>query len=185
MKKKIVNGIELLFLTASFVIMSIPCITMMVSTAKDVTYETSMSAMDIIGKYPIMKLPLIVLFLLCFVMCIVSIISKKEHRDGRIHSVLAIILFVYANYCIIACSGGYGETISSKFPTELFELCLFAVIITSFLKRSTLIAGLPEVKIVENNASSADELKKYKDLLDNGAITQEEYDEKKKQLLNI
>ena len=33
--------------------------------------------------------------------------------------------------------------------------------------------------------SNADELKKYKDLLDSGAITQDEYDAKKKQLLNL
>ena len=33
--------------------------------------------------------------------------------------------------------------------------------------------------------SSADELKKYKDLLDSGAITQEEFDAKKKQLLGL
>ena len=32
--------------------------------------------------------------------------------------------------------------------------------------------------------SAADELKKYKDLLDAGVITQEEFDKKKKQLLN-
>ena len=41
---------------------------------------------------------------------------------------------------------------------------------------------------VENNSisvSSADELLKYKSLLDTGAITQEEYDNKKKQLLEI
>ena len=35
------------------------------------------------------------------------------------------------------------------------------------------------------SASNADELKKFKDLLDNGVITQAEYDEKKKQLLNL
>ena len=33
--------------------------------------------------------------------------------------------------------------------------------------------------------SGADELKKYKDLLDSGAITQEEFDAKKKQLLGL
>ncbi len=33
--------------------------------------------------------------------------------------------------------------------------------------------------------SNADELKKFKDLLDNGVITQEEFDEKKKQLLGL
>ena len=34
-------------------------------------------------------------------------------------------------------------------------------------------------------SSAADELKKYKELLDMGAITQQEYDEKKKQLLGL
>jgi len=33
--------------------------------------------------------------------------------------------------------------------------------------------------------SNAEELKKYKDLLDNGIITQEEFDQKKKQLLSL
>ena len=35
------------------------------------------------------------------------------------------------------------------------------------------------------NYSAADELKKYKELLDSGAITQEEYDMKKKELLGL
>ncbi len=38
--------------------------------------------------------------------------------------------------------------------------------------------------IVSTRDSSADEIKKYKELLDMGAITQEEYDQKKKELLN-
>lgn len=36
-----------------------------------------------------------------------------------------------------------------------------------------------------NNSSSADEIKKFKELLNDQAITQEEYEAKKKQLLNI
>lgn len=38
---------------------------------------------------------------------------------------------------------------------------------------------------VVNNASNAEELKKFKDLLDSGVITQEEFDAKKKQLLGL
>ena len=38
---------------------------------------------------------------------------------------------------------------------------------------------------VVQEVSSADELKKFKDLLDNGIITQEEFDAKKKQLLGL
>lgn len=36
-----------------------------------------------------------------------------------------------------------------------------------------------------NNISPADEIKKYKELLDQGAITEEEFQEKKRQLLNL
>lgn len=38
---------------------------------------------------------------------------------------------------------------------------------------------------VSNTGTTADEIKKYKELLDCGAITQEEYNAKKKQLLNL
>ena len=43
-----------------------------------------------------------------------------------------------------------------------------------------------EIKVDNvTNTSNADELKKYKDLLDSGVITQEEFDAKKKQLLGL
>lgn len=38
---------------------------------------------------------------------------------------------------------------------------------------------------ITNQVSSADELKQYKELLDSGVITQEEFDAKKKQLLGL
>lgn len=44
-----------------------------------------------------------------------------------------------------------------------------------------------KAKSTQNNEklSNADELKKFKELLDNGVITQDEFDEKKKQLLSL
>ena len=42
-----------------------------------------------------------------------------------------------------------------------------------------------EKDVNANNLSSADEIKKFKDLLDSGVITQEEFDAKKKQLLGL
>lgn len=42
-----------------------------------------------------------------------------------------------------------------------------------------------ETKMPVSALSGADELKKYKDLLDMGVITQEEFDQKKKQLLGL
>jgi predicted Zn-dependent peptidase len=41
------------------------------------------------------------------------------------------------------------------------------------------------VQVSIQQTSSADELKKYKELLDQGIITQEEFDAKKKQLLGL
>ena len=43
----------------------------------------------------------------------------------------------------------------------------------------------PPTTIIQNNDSAADELKKFKELLDMGVITQEEFDAKKKQLLGL
>ena len=42
-----------------------------------------------------------------------------------------------------------------------------------------------EDRTVEVKSSNADELKKYKELLDDGVITQAEFDAKKKQLLGL
>ena len=52
---------------------------------------------------------------------------------------------------------------------------------------SKLLVERQEKKTVEKVApkNSIDDLKKYKDLLDNGIITQEEFDAKKKQLLDL
>ncbi len=51
-------------------------------------------------------------------------------------------------------------------------------------KKSNKAIPAPSTTVVQNT-SNADELKKYKDLLDSGVITQEEFDAKKKQLLGL
>lgn len=56
--------------------------------------------------------------------------------------------------------------------------------------KSAILIGVQEFgRTVPNNIinspSGADEIKKYKDLLDNGIITQQEFDAKKKQILGI
>ena len=45
--------------------------------------------------------------------------------------------------------------------------------------------GNNSTNIIQKENSNADELQKYKNLLDNGVITQEEFEAKKKQLLNL
>ena len=45
--------------------------------------------------------------------------------------------------------------------------------------------SIPVQQVVEVKSDEADQLKKYKSLLDDGIITQEEFDAKKKQLLGL
>lgn len=74
-------------------------------------------------------------------------------------------------------------------PQEKFNVALNKQSATSI--NNHIHQVLDEVKtgthtqVITNNVSSADELKKFKELLDLGIITQEEFDAKKKQLLSI
>lgn len=68
----------------------------------------------------------------------------------------------------------------------------FVYIMLCFLKRSTIVIGTePTYQTVINSRNSStqsnipDELNKYKQLLDDGVITQKEFDAKKKQLLGL
>jgi predicted Zn-dependent peptidase len=56
--------------------------------------------------------------------------------------------------------------------------------VPSFLKYKSFHENFP-IQNSTNALSSAEELKKFKELLDLGIITQEEFDAKKKQLLGI
>ena len=113
-------------------------------------------------------------------------VNKSEHREGRIHSILPILWFLSVNYNLITLGGKINNwlVVSSKdFPGMFFEGCAIAVVILGFFKRASFIAGVPRVQTTSQTTSNADELRKYKELLDEGIITQEEFDKKKKQLL--
>lgn len=187
MKKKIANAIELILLLVSFIILNIKNMTIIGNSVWSEPYKVS--AIDCMEKYTLAIVPMCAFYILCAIMCIVSIISKNQEKDGKIHGVLAIILFFTVNWNLITCTSG-DNIIENDFPGAIFELVLFLVIVIAFAKRSPIIVGKQKdlQQTVINNmqeVSSADELKKYKELLDSGVITQEEFDEKKKQLLNL
>lgn len=78
----------------------------------------------------------------------------------------------------------YGwEVVKSSFPSYLYWGCLFGAFVISIAKRSTIIAGLPNKEPKRAVGSNVDELKKNKELLDSGVISQEEFDTQKKRLL--
>ena len=96
------------------------------------------------------------------------------------HAILPILLFLFTDWCLLA-------TMKEASGFLLLQGLMFAMVVVAFVKRSRAIAGeAPEVVVVANpQSTSADELKKYKELLDTGVISQEEFDAKKKQLLGL
>lgn len=83
---------------------------------------------------------------------------------------------------------GVGVSTSSGRIQFLFctnQSDVFNAISNGLLKRQT--SGIKTETIIKQEIpqSNADELKKYKDLLDSDVITQEEFDAKKKQLLGL
>ena len=181
MKKKIANAVQLVLLIVSFIVLN----------SENITDPGKFSAITFLRDWPSMLIPMYILYILCAVMCIISIISKSKHKDGKAHGAVAILLFIYTMFffCFFNSSDYNCKIIETDFPIGLFAGLLFAVIVVAFAKRSSLIADSKESQqTVVNNiqeTTNADELKKYKDLLDNGAITQEEFDAKKKELLGL
>lgn len=190
MKKKIANAVQLVLLIISFVLLHLDNITVMGDGVWSQPYETS--AADLIGRFSFFSIPMYVLFLLSAVMCIISIISKSTYKDGKAHGAVAILLLIITVFTLVTCTSD-GEDLyivsSENFPGVIIIGLLFAAVVVAFAKRSSFIADSKETQqTVVNNiqeTTNADELKKYKDLLDNGAITQEEFDAKKKELLGL
>ena len=90
---------------------------------------------------------------------------------------LPIITMIVTGVCLL----GLFVSVSN---ISVFNGVMLAIVVVSFIKRSSAI--VPKAKEAHNvPVSHADELKKYKELLDAGAITQEEFEAKKKQLLGL
>ena len=186
MKKKIANAIQLVLILGVFIILKLPTIEAYHISATNPT-PGHMAALSLMSGYVTTSV-LYILTAIIVGMCVVSIAVKSEHKDAKIHSTLPIFWFFVLVYCVITVQGemdGFVVVSSADFPGMLLLALALGVVILGFLKRSTLITGLPKEKVVVKQASEADELGKYKELLDKGVITQEEFDAKKKQLLGL
>ena len=182
MKRKIMNIVELALHLITLLIMFSSTCTSMIATGeyymgKPVYKDAIVSWYTEMLANPFYFIPFIVLWLISTVMCVVSIFSKTCNSDGKMHSAMPIINFVVTVWCILSL-----PVIDSFFTVVIL---MFAIIILGFVKRSRLIVGDTSATTVSIPSTNADELKKYKDLLDSGAITQEEFDAKKKQLLEL
>lgn len=186
-KKKLFNLIELivqaLLLVSTFAIQSIEIVSHSYNS-------TSVSKMSVItfGAINNMNFLVFIPIILMFVntvLCLVAVFGNSADKDGKIHVVIPIANFIYGLWLINAISAN----VSSAYKT-FWIICLLIISVLAILKRTSLVVPKEEKQpqqVINNiqETSSADELKKYKDLLDSGVITQEEFDEKKKQLLGL
>lgn len=161
-----------------------------------ISYEQMMEGMPILG---IIATGLLVCGI---VICFVSAIRKSTERDGVIHSILPIFIFLF-NWIFVAWLGLYnvdgvaGSYVDSHYTQttmmpiwNIIQIMLLVSIVLGFVKRSKAFAPRKETAPVQVTNSTpeintARELKMYKELLDEGTITQEEFDAKKKQLLGL
>lgn len=127
--------------------------------------------------------------------------ESEEYRNPTKKLLLCMFIPFYSIYWtyktaqrVDKMAGAKG--ISSDMTTLCLILAIFVPIIPPILLQDVMnkIAMASDTQPVSNQkediekemrTDTADEIKKFKELLDSGAITQEEYDAKKKQLLGL
>lgn len=122
-------------------------------------------------------------------------VQGEEYRDPTKKLLLCMFVPFYSVYWIYKTAQridkmATAKGIQSDSATLCLILALFVGIVPPILmqdKMNRIITAPAQPVAVSTSAtaSTADELKKFKDLLDSGVITQEEFDAKKKQLLGM
>ena len=103
--------------------------------------------------------------------------------DIPLDSISAVSLtFVLLGGLSVASSSGRITFYYAEHRNEIYSVLSNLLLERQQTKKE---ANNPVVTNIRQERSSADELKKFKDLLDSGVITQEEFDAKKKQLLGL
>lgn len=120
-----------------------------------------------------------------------SIIRKSFHRDSKLHLVIPVLTFFSFSFLTLFCdvinysTPSYHVEKTGATPLLPISVLLLITFVLALIKRSKSFNPDPVVKVEMLQTSSANEIKQYKELLDSGAITQEEYDVKKKELLGL
>lgn len=110
-------------------------------------------------------------------------ITSIQHKEAT-RSVVGFVQFSYAGSVEARGTSGSAVNDENSVPYYLERISEMKEIV-DFLENARENASHPQngTTVVTQTLSAADELKKYKSLLDEGIITQEEFDEKRKQLL--
>ena len=196
-KKRQLNLIEFVIqLVTLFSFIVIPSATMysgsISSTSDSITHTTSTTTTSM-GGYLLLNAPVFLFLILGFmavnaIICLVSVLGNSTDRDGKAHVAFAIVAGFLCFWSLITDFTLSPVHLEISVLYKAFAiLCSIAIVVIAVIKRSSRIVPAVEksATTIIQAASSADELKKYKELLDSGVITQEEFDAKKKQLLGL
>ena len=119
-------------------------------------------------------------------MIIVVVISHVNNKLAKkMFFIPAILLFADVAYGLFRAIFNSDKQLAIPYVSELFIVIAFFFIglwTVTYIEPKNLNSS--EESLV-NKSSDADRLLKLKELLDSGAITQEEYESKKKQILNL
>lgn len=196
-KKRQLNLIEFVIqLVTLFSFIVIPSATMysgsISSTSDSITHTTSTTTTSM-GGYLLLNAPVFLFLILGFmavnaIICLVSVLGNSTDRDGKAHVAFAIVAGFLCFWSLITDFTSSPVYLEISALYKFFAiLCSIAIVALSVIKRSSRIVPIVEkaTTTIVQTASNADELKKYKELLDSGVITQEEFDTKKKQLMGL
>lgn len=99
-------------------------------------------------------------------------------------SLLVVICGLLCAFCFITGGTLYGFVFLAITLLAIAGLASKVVLQSKFMKNDSV--KTESIKTISKSTKSeTEQLKEYKELLDSGAITQEEYDAKKKQILGL
>lgn len=196
-KKKIVNLIELgiqgILILSMVLLETVTLFDVSYSstdwTSSTTTTTTHMTLLEYsLAEMNIMGLIALALMGINAVLCLASVFGNSTDRDGSSHVVIPMINLFFGIWIFSVSASMYYDVLMVDEAHKVLGIAgLVVVVILAIVKRSSRIAPVtaPHSTTIIQEVSTADELKKYKELLDSGVITQAEYDEKKKQLLGL
>ena len=150
------------------------------------------SKFNLTSEGKILGLAFFVFLSIVIIALILQIVSKKYYIITLVSSMFQLIVFLVYNN-IYEETNPFDNYIYTYSPGAFYYLiiAIFIIVIITLIVGVVVSKRTPEESqastsiVTTSNTSNADELKKFKELLDSGVITQEEFEAKKKQLLGL
>lgn len=204
-KRKTLNILCILFQTIQVIIFCVvPCLSILPSTYHTKVYNEyvgTQTMLQVVFKDEHIWLGVTLgIMIFNIALCIISLKSRNVKKDGIIHTVTPIFILILAFLCFgegMILVWDYKTTFLSPVNVIYWGICILLIILAIAKRSANVIEETEEPKDLSENKvekevveqpvkiDEVEQIRKYKDLLDSGAITQEEYDTKKKQILGL